>query len=355
MTQELQSSPGGGAPGDRAVPLTLLTGFLGAGKTTLVNRVLNGALGIPVGVLVNDFGALDIDRALIAGESEGVLSLENGCICCSLRGDLVSSVMRLLERPERPQRVLLEASGVADPAPIVGTFMAPAFRHRLRLDGVICVVDAEQAFTTPAVAALQLRQVGFADLVVLNKIDLAGAARTRDIATRIRHEFAGARVAEAAHCNVPVEVLFSASSPLTAVTQALQNAGVSHAPSHGPSHATQFEATAFETSQAFCIDALHDLGRRLPPSIYRAKGIVRLRGRDNRPDRRGVLQIVGRRVDLVSDRPWRRGDGASRLVFIGAAGESAAGCIEALVNDCLCETGPADPNSVDNAPPATHA
>lgn len=350
MTQGSQPASGSAAAGDRAVPLTLLTGFLGAGKTTLVNRVLNGDLGVPVGVLVNDFGALDIDRALIAGASEGVLSLENGCICCSLRGDLVTSVMHLLERPERPQRVLLEASGVADPAPIVGTFMAPAFRHRLRLDGVICVVDAEQAFTTPAVAALQLRQVGFADLVVLNKIDLAGTVRTRDIATRIRREFTGARLAEAVHCNVPAEVLFSVSSPLAGATLAMQDPGASH----GPSHATQFEAAAFETAKAFGIDALHDLGRRLPPSIYRAKGIVRLRGRGNRPDRRGVLQIVGRRTDLVSDRPWRREDGVSRLVFIGAAGESPAGCIEALVNDCLCETGPADPYSMDNMQPAIH-
>ena len=318
---------------DRAVPLTLLTGFLGAGKTTLVNHVLSGGLGVPVGVLVNDFGALDIDRALIAGESEGVLSLENGCICCTLRGDLVASVMRLLDRPDPPQRVLLEASGIADPAPVVGTFMAPAFRNQLRLDGVICVVDAEQALATPAVEALQLRQIGFSDLVILNKADLAGPARVAALADRIRREFSGVRLREAVRCAVPAEVMFS----LSKLAPDSRRAPAQSRDPDRMAHGGDFESCSLEVGGAFCADALHELPRRLPPSVYRAKGLLRVAGRRGGPDRRGIFQVVGRRADLVTDRPWRAEDGASRLVFIGAAGAMPAGLIEALARGCLSD------------------
>jgi len=322
----------GGRLADQAVPLTLLTGFLGAGKTTLVNRVLAGGLGGPVGVLVNDFGALDIDRALIAGETEGVLSLENGCICCSLRDDLVASVTRLLERPDAPRRVLVEASGVADPGPIAGTFLAPAFRHRLRLDGVVCVVDAEQALSDPELVPLQLRQIGYSDLVLLNKVDLAGPARTGEIAARIRTEFAAARIFETAHCEVPAEILFSATARATGA-QARRAAGPGAA--SAADHHGRFDAWSFETDEAFSADALHELARRLPSSVYRAKGIVRLAARGSQPSRRGVLQIVGRRADLVTGRDWAPADGRSRIVFIGAAGRLQQGRLAGLVGGCL--------------------
>lgn len=310
---------------DPAVPLTLVTGFLGAGKTTLVNRVLSGALGGPMGVLVNDLGAVDIDRTLVAGESGDVLTLVNGCICCSLRDDLVTSVMRLLQGPDAPRRVLLEASGVADPAPIASTFLAPAFRHRLRLDGIVCVVDAEQALVDPDLVGLQLRQVGYADLVILNKADLAGPARLGALAARIRATFSGARLVEAAHCDVPAEILFAAQPSRHA------SGGARPPDAYEP---PRFDAWSFETAEAFCPDALHDLARRLPPSVYRAKGLVRLHAGDGRPERRGILQIVGRRADLVADRAWRPGD-LSRLVFIGAAGTLPSEPLAALVRACL--------------------
>jgi G3E family GTPase len=316
------------AHANAAVPLTLLTGFLGAGKTTLVNRLLGGNLGMSFGVLVNDFGALDIDRALITGEADGVLSLSNGCLCCSLRGDLVGAVMRLLGRPDAPQRVLLEASGVADPVPIAGTFMAPAFRHRLRLDGVVCVVDAEQALARPELVPLQLRQIGFSDLVLLNKTDLAGPDRVQAITARIRAEFAGARILESVRCEVPAEVLFS-SAP------AMSEPWTGPPATEAADHARQFDAWAFETLSAFSRDALHELARRLPPSVYRAKGIVRLASGNGSAGLRGVLQIVGRRSDLVADRDWLPADGPSRLAFIGAASQLQARQLDRLVRDCL--------------------
>src|SRR5271167_4012059 len=131
------------------VPLTILTGFLGAGKTTLLNRILTGAHGLTIGVLVNDFGSINIDAELVVGVDGGTISLANGCVCCEIRDDLVESVLLLLDRPQAPDYILLEASGVADPAGIFATFTDPALRESIRLDSVTCVVDAEQVFAHP--------------------------------------------------------------------------------------------------------------------------------------------------------------------------------------------------------------
>jgi len=114
-------------------------------------------------------------------------------------------------------------------------------------------------------------------------------------------------------------------------------------------HAADFESCSLELDGAFSADALHALARRLPPSIYRAKGVLRLASRRGSPDRRGILQVVGRRADLVTDRPWRPEDGASRLVFIGAAGSMPAGLVESLARSCLSDINQGNEGSVDNA------
>ena len=168
-------------PRTQAVPLTVLTGFLGAGKTTLLNRILTGDHGLRVAVLVNDFGSINIDAELVVGvESEGdVINLANGCVCCNIRDDLVAAVTQVMARAERPEYILLEASGVADPSGIALTFMDEGMRDRIRLDSIMCVVDAEQIFAAPEMMELKLRQVAFADMLILNKVDLVTAGGDR--------------------------------------------------------------------------------------------------------------------------------------------------------------------------------
>ena len=157
-------------PGRDPVPVTLLTGFLGAGKTTLLNRILNGQHGLRVGVLVNDFGAINIDAELIDGVEENTINLTNGCVCCEIRDDLVNSLEQLLTRTDTIDYVILEASGVADPEGIVMTFLDQRYERLLRLDSITCLVDAEGIFAdgdNEALNMLKLRQIGFADMVVL--------------------------------------------------------------------------------------------------------------------------------------------------------------------------------------------
>jgi G3E family GTPase len=323
-----------------AVPITILTGFLGAGKTTLLNRILTGEHGLRVGVLVNDFGSINIDAELVVGVEGNMMSLANGCVCCQIRDDLIESVIALLDRPETIEYILLEASGVADPAGLFVTFNDPNLRDRIRLDSVICVIDADQVFAHPEylpLIELKLHQVGFADMLILNKVDLAGAEQVEKVRAWLEEHFNRLRIVETNYCEVPYEVLLGVGrfDPARALGSEVGDHGC-HDPDchedHRCDHSKVFSTWSYDTDQPLALDALRETMRRLPGTIYRAKGVLYT---SDAPDRRAVLQVVGRRVDISLADEWGQRAPRTQIVAIGAAGGVDADQLEATVTACI--------------------
>src|SRR5690606_14040507 len=159
-----------------AIPVTILTGFLGAGKTTLLNRILTEQHGRKLAVIENEFGEIGIDHELVVTSEEELFEMNNGCICCSVRGDLIRVLGRLIKRKDRLDGVLIETTGLADPGPVVQTFFSDdEMRPHFRLDGVITVVDAKHVVQHFDDAPEVKKQIAFADLIILNKSDLVAA------------------------------------------------------------------------------------------------------------------------------------------------------------------------------------
>src|SRR5262245_27630699 len=302
-------------PRTQAVPLTVLTGFLGAGKTTLLNRILTGDHGLRVAVLVNDFGSINIDAELVVGvESEGdVINLANGCVCCNMRDDLVTAVTQVMARSEQPEYILLEASGVADPSGIALTFMNEGLRDRIRLDSIMCVVDAEQIFVAPEMMELKLRQVAFVDLLILNKVDLVAPQEIERIKAWLDDRFQRYRLVQASRGNVPLEILLSAGrfDP-----SRLDGADCGyHLHGHGHDHAQFFRTWSYETEDRLSLEAVRETARKLPAGIYRCKGVVHTA---EEPGRRVILQVVGKRVDIAVGDEWNGREPRTRIISIGA-------------------------------------
>ena len=204
---------------------------------------------------------------------------------------VVATVIDTISRPERPQYIVLEASGVAEPSAICATFTADSFDGVVRLDSILCVVDAEQVFEVPELMELKIRQMAFADMVILNKVDLVDRPAIDRVKQWLDSRFHRYRLVEAQHGVVPLEILLSVGR---------------FDPAYGPAqpphdHAQMFTTWSYETDQPLSLDALRDAASRLPANIYRCKGVIRSA---EEPDRRAVLQVVGKRVNISLDQEW---------------------------------------------------
>ena len=311
----------------RGTPLTVLTGFLGSGKTTLLNRILTGGDGLRVAVLVNDFGSVNIDAELVVGVESDVISLANGCICCTIREDLAATVIDTINRPERPEYIVLEASGVAEPSSICSTFTDDRFRELIRLDGILCVVDAEQVFDVPESMELKIRQMAFADMVILNKVDLVDRPAIDRIKEWLDSRFHRYRLVEAQHGEVPLEILLAAGHFDPARLERLPPTR-----QHGHDHGQVFATWSYETDEPLSLEALRDAASRLPADVFRCKGVIHT---SDQPGRRVVLQVVGKRVNISLEDGWGDRPKRTRIVAIGSHGALDRESLQQRFDPCL--------------------
>lgn len=296
------------APRHPPVPVTLVAGFLGAGKTTFLNRVLAGEHGRRVAVLVNDFGSVSIDQDLIVASDETSVTLANGCVCCSIRDDLIAAVRDSLRRDPPPEHMVVELSGIADPGSVLRTFALMEKRWPLFVDGVIALVDAEHfPDTGEPHHVLAREQLVLADVVLLNKTDLVPSERVALLRERIVGWVPTARVVETVLGEVPLALCLGfGAEPDHERTLSPER---DSEPAHG------FSTFTYRTPQMLSLEALRATCTELPSSVFRAKGFVYL---DARPDHRTVLQIVGRRARIELGEPWGPGAPETVIVFVGS-------------------------------------
>jgi G3E family GTPase len=318
-------------PSSNPIPVTILSGFLGAGKTTLLNNILKADHGLRIAVLVNDFGKINIDAQLVVGvEGENTLTLANGCICCTIRDDLLKATLELVQRPLPPQYIIVEPSGVSDPVSIAQTFLLPELRSALRVDGILAMVDAEQFLDLQGQNAyMAYEQLNVADIIIINKTDLVTPAQL----AKLKKDwlYPQARILETSFGQVPLELVIGVGryAPEQILARTAKDVHVhelgeasdhdhdhehDHDHDHQHDHSTTFSTWSWETSQMLSLAALRRVTPNLPNSIFRLKGIVQV---EEAPDRKAILQMVGTRFTFTLGDFWGEQKPHSQIIAIG--------------------------------------
>src|SRR6266545_3729793 len=331
------------------IPVTVLTGYLGAGKTTLLNRILSEPHGQKFAVIVNEFGEIGIDNDLIVGADEEVFEMNNGCICCTVRGDLVRIIDGLMRRKGKFDAIIVETTGLADPAPVAQTFfMDENVGRRTKLDAVVTVADARWLKDRLKDAPEAKNQIAFADVILINKADLVKPEELAEVEARIRGINPYARLHTTERCRIPLpEVLgrnaFDLDRILEIEPEFLEAAhhhehdhdhghdhhhhGHGHDDKHDHGHHhgglkhyhdEDMQSVSLSTDKPLNPDKffpwVQDLVQKEGPSILRCKGILSFKD----DDARFVFQGVHMILDGDHQRPWQPGEKReSRIIFIG--------------------------------------
>ena len=323
-----------GAVSDGKIPVTVLTGYLGAGKTTLLNRILTEPHGKKYAVIVNEFGEIGIDNDLVVGADEEVFEMNNGCICCTVRGDLIRIIEGLMKRRGKFDAIIVETTGLADPAPVAQTFFVDQdVSDKARLDAVVTVADAKWLTERLADAPEAKNQIAFADVILLNKTDLVTPQELAEVERRIRAINPYATLHRTQRSAVPLDAVLGRNAfdldRILEIEPAFLETddGHDHHHDYGDGHhhhgglhhhhddEIQSVAIALgEVDPDKFMPWINDLTQREGPNILRCKGILAFA----KEPRRFVFQGVHMILDGDLQREWKPGEERrSRLVFIG--------------------------------------